>query len=104
MVHNLVKNLWLKANLYTILGYIIEIEGGIAMMNGSMAMMSLGMWIWILFLIALAAAGIYVIVRLAVKSQNSSHDPSLSTLRQRFASGELTEEEFEQKKRVLQNK
>lgn len=73
------------------------------MMNGSMAVMSLGMWIWMLFLIALAAVGIYVIVRLAVKSQNSSNDPSLSTLRQRFASGELTEEEFEQKKRVLQN-
>jgi putative membrane protein len=78
-----------------------------SMMNGDMSMMSMGMWLWMLLLIALVVVAIYTLIHVAINSKKNnktqaSSDTSLNTLRERFAQGELTEEEFEQKRRVLQ--
>ena len=79
-----------------------------SMMNGGMSMMSWGMWLWMLLLVALVIVAIYTLVYVAInakkdhKARGSSSVASLNTLRDRFARGELTEEEFEQKRRVLQ--
>lgn len=84
-------------------------EENMPMMNGNMSsMMSMGMGIWMLLLIALVIVAIYTMVHFIMYSKKdnkksaSSYDASLNTLRERFAQGELTEDEFEQKRRVLQ--
>lgn len=87
---------------------ISRMNENMSMMNGDMSMMSMGMWLWMLLLIALVIVAIYTLVYVAINSKKnnktraSSPDASLNTLRERFANGELTEEEFEQKRRVLQ--
>ncbi len=47
---------------------------------------------------------IYGIILVVMKPFEKKDDPSLQILRERFAKGELTEEEFEEKKRTLNKK
>lgn len=61
-----------------------------------------GGYMWILWLILLVVV-VYVLKDLVVgNSGRSSEDDALEILRQRYARGEIDEQEFEQRKQELQ--
>ncbi|CCQ96289.1 conserved hypothetical protein [[Clostridium] ultunense Esp] len=68
-------------------------------------------WGWILWLI-LIGVGIYLLITAtrrnpyppAPRNENPGEDQALSILRERYARGEITDEEFERMKEKLKNK
>lgn len=82
-------------------------DGGGMMMGG----MWLGMLLVALLFLALIIGGVYLVVRAARGEgprgghQETSHNPSrssaLTILEERFARGEIDQEEFEQRRRTL---
>ncbi|UYG98093.1 SHOCT domain-containing protein [Cytobacillus firmus] len=74
-----------------------------------MGMMNFGMLLNMLFWILIIGFAIYGVVLLIMKpfeknkgsDRKSDHVNALDILRERFARGEINEEEYEQKKRVL---
>lgn len=69
-----------------------------------------GMWIWGLLWFGLIAAGIILVVWAIVRGTSrqvvvpEGNDHALATLRERFASGEINEEEYQQRRSVLTDK
>jgi putative membrane protein len=63
-------------------------------------------FLWMGAVMLLAWGGVIALVALLVRSQTHSPaggDQALETLRRRFAAGEITQEEFEARRRVLQS-
>jgi putative membrane protein len=75
----------------------------------SWGMMNFGMIMYMIFLVVIFGFIIYgillLITKLLIKDRTSSpdQDRSLQILKERFARGELSEEEFEQKQIYLKN-
>jgi putative membrane protein len=66
----------------------------------------LGMTLMMLLWVAVLALIVYAVVRLVARGDRPSptaqgEDPALGTLRQRFARGEITEEEYRRAQQVL---
>ena len=64
-----------------------------------------GTFFWMGAVMLLAWAGAVALIVWAVRSfaqRPPSSDPALETLRRRFAAGEITQEEFEARRRALQ--
>lgn len=74
----------------------MEVTTMMSMMDGSMI---LNMIIWIIVLGFL----IYGIVLLILKPFDKKEDSSLQILKERYARGEIDDQEFEAKKAVLKN-
>lgn len=73
-------------------------------------MMMGGMWLWMLFWLLLAVAGIVLIVWAISRGRggdrNSSQqqdDRAQAILRERFAAGEMSESEYHERRRILEN-
>lgn len=75
---------------------MMEVTTMMSMMDGSMI---LNMIIWIIVLGFL----IYGIVLLILKPFDKKEDSSLQILKERYARGEIDDQEFEAKKAVLKN-
>lgn len=74
---------------------------GSTMMDGSMmAMMCLIMWIGILLLIIAIGVTVYLVVRKLMRNHNVEDRPMM-VLKERYARGELSDEEFENKRNKL---
>lgn len=72
-----------------------------SMMDGSMmTMMCSIMWIGLLLLIIAIGFTVYVVVRNLMKKYNVEDRP-LMVLKERYARGELSDEEFENKRNKL---
>jgi putative membrane protein len=68
------------------------------MMQGGMPLMMFVMWaFWLLVLVAIGA-GIWWLAR---RRHAASRDPALDALRERYARGEITRDEFEARRRDL---
>ena len=68
------------------------------MMQGGMSvMMILGALFWLVVLVALGA-GVWWLIR---RERPTPRDPALDALRERYARGEITREEFETRRRDL---
>jgi len=72
-------------------------------------MMSMMGWGWgmilgIIFWIVIVGFVIYAVLLLITKPFTKKEDPALNILRERFARGEISEEELEQGKAVLNKK
>lgn len=65
-------------------------------------MMGYGIMFNMLFWIVIIGFAIYGFVLLIMKSFDKKKDDALTILRERFARGEITETEFEEKKQLLQ--
>jgi putative membrane protein len=81
-----------------------KLGGILMMMNGMMYGMSMmGMWMMMVFGFLLWAIIIGVVVYLAVLLIKSikGKDKSLMLLKERFAKGEISEEEYRQKRKIL---
>lgn len=76
--------------------------GSGAMMDGSVSGWLLAVWILmrVLFLVAIVG-GVYIVVR-AIQGREADTDPALEELRQTYARGELSDEEFEQRRERLE--
>ncbi|MFQ5795433.1 MAG: SHOCT domain-containing protein [Candidatus Bipolaricaulia bacterium] len=65
------------------------------------------MWLWPLLFIALIGGIVYAVVRGATQTQTrpptqgETGDEAMEILRRQYARGEIDEEEFEQRRRVL---
>lgn len=58
------------------------------------------MWWWIIFIIIV----VFIIIRsLKTDTSKSKENTPLSILKKRFAKGEITKEEFEEAKRILED-
>lgn len=60
-----------------------------------------GMFLWMLLQWGLLIAGIYLLIRWISRDNDKGEDPALHILRERFARGEISEEEYNNKKRTL---
>jgi putative membrane protein len=69
-----------------------------------MMMMGGGMILNMIFWILIVGLVIYAVLKLIFKPIEKKEDSSLNILRERFANGEISEEEFEQKKKFLEQK
>jgi putative membrane protein len=69
-----------------------------------MMMSSGGMLLNMIFWILIVGIVIYAFISILTKPLEKKVDPSLQILKERFARGEITEEEFEQKSAVLREK
>lgn len=61
-------------------------------------------WIWMVPMMLVVWAAVVVFIVWAVRSFTGGRgpaDPALETLRRRFASGEITQDEFEKNRRAL---
>ncbi|WP_372869479.1 SHOCT domain-containing protein [Planomicrobium okeanokoites] len=77
-----------------------------SMMGGGMV---LGMVFWVIVLGLIIYGIVLFTMKQAAKKENSSavekrEDSSMEILRERFAHGEIDEQEFEERKAFLQNK
>lgn len=63
-----------------------------------------GMWFGWLFWIVVIAVVVYLIVRLTNQNTNSAnnHDNALDILKKRYVNGEISKEEFEEKKKDIE--
>ncbi|MGB9965740.1 SHOCT domain-containing protein [Halobacterium sp. CBA1126] len=80
-----------------------QMGGGHGGMGGGMGGFTLWPFVWsvvLLSVVAIVAYGVFVHGRASVEEQNQT-DAALSTLRSRYARGELSEEEFEERRRRL---
>lgn len=68
------------------------------MMNGWT--MGLEGWLWMAAWVLVLAAMVWLLVR---EPRRSGRDDALETLRARFARGELTSDEYEQARRLLES-
>ncbi|WP_416840222.1 SHOCT domain-containing protein [Haloferax sp. DFSO52] len=76
---------------------LLAMGGG--MMGGGFGMFGGGMFLWpLLFLVGV---GVLVYYALTGGSEAKSSDDALETLRQRYARGEITDDEFEERKQTL---
>jgi putative membrane protein len=66
-----------------------------------MMMMGWGMILHMIFWIVVVGMIIYAVLQMVSKPFEKKQDPALHVLRERFARGEINEEEFKQKKLVL---
>ncbi len=95
----------LKILLYVVIGLVIgAILGGAInygsswrMMDGMM--MGGGTWIWLILVPLLI---IVIFLAFSREEKESDRDKALEILREKYAEGEITEEEFEEKKKKLQ--
>jgi putative membrane protein len=69
-----------------------------------MMMMSFGMILNMILWIAIVGLVIYGVLTLIMKAFEKKEDPALQMLKERFARGEITEEEFKQKSTFLEKK
>ncbi|WP_411965920.1 SHOCT domain-containing protein [Haloferax sp. YSMS24] len=76
---------------------LLTMSGG--MMGGGFGMLGGGMFLWPLLLVGL---GLLVYYAVSDGEQSTSSDEALDTLRERYARGELSDEEFEERKRTLE--
>lgn len=74
-----------------------------SMMGGSMVWMCILMFIGLLLLVAITGAIIYTLAR-RLMSKSSVTDRPLMLLKERYVKGEISEEEYTQKRKVLNNK
>ncbi|WP_049913522.1 SHOCT domain-containing protein [Haloferax prahovense] len=77
---------------------LLTMGGG--MMGGGFGMFGGGMFLWPLLLIGL---GLLVYYAVSDRNESASSDEALETLRKRYARGELSDEEFEERKRTLES-
>ncbi len=68
--------------------------------DSSMMMMCLMMFIGLIFFIVLIGVTTYLVIRLLMRN-NKVVDNPLMLLKERFVKGEISEEEYEQKKKTL---
>lgn len=66
-----------------------------------MQMMGWGMVFNTIFWILVFGLVIYAVLQMVFKPSEKKEDRALAVLRERFASGEISEEEFQQKKEFL---
>jgi putative membrane protein len=62
-------------------------------------------WLWMLSMMLLFWGGLIALVIFAVRAfggHRSTGDPAIETLRQRLAAGQISQEEFDKTKRILQ--
>jgi putative membrane protein len=62
-------------------------------------------WLWMVPMMLLFWGGVIALVFFAVRAfsgQKSTGDPAIETLRQRLAAGQISQEEFDKTKRILQ--
>ena len=78
---------------------LLTMGGG--MMGGGFGMFGGGMFLWPLLLIGL---GVLVFYGLSGRGESNASDSALETLRARYARGEITDEEFEERKQTLESK
>jgi putative membrane protein len=81
--------------------------------DGGMMDMAGGMWWWfawtLLFLVVLAAIGVASVLvarslwKRGNESPSSRRDPALNILKERYARGEIDGDEYEERRRTLQN-
>ncbi len=69
-------------------------------MNG-FGFAGVGMFIWMFLQWGLLLAGIYLLIRWISGDKDKVEDPALHILRERFAKGEISEEEYTHKKNTL---
>ncbi|MEW9669779.1 SHOCT domain-containing protein [Ammoniphilus sp. 3BR4] len=69
-------------------------------MNG-MGLGGFGMMFWMFLQWGLLLTGIYFLIRWISGGKAKSEDHALDILRERFAKGEISEEEFNHKKAIL---
>lgn len=67
-------------------------------------MMSFGMILNMILWIAIVGLVIYGVLSLIMKASEKKEDPALQILKERFARGEISEEEFKQKSPFLEKK
>lgn len=67
-------------------------------------MMGIGMIINMIFWIVVVGLAIYGIILLVIKPFEKKEDKALEVLKERFASGEIEEHEYKEKKMVLTQK
>lgn len=78
--------------------------GGCSRMDGSMPMMhGCGGVFWLLWILVIAAV-VYLIVIFSKRIGRQGSESSLDTLKQRYARGELTKEEFEGMKKDIEGR
>lgn len=68
--------------------------------DSSMMAMCLMMFIGLIFLIVLIGVTTYFVIRFLMKNSKVMDNP-LMLLKERFVKGEISEEEYEQKKKIL---
>ncbi|MCM3597950.1 SHOCT domain-containing protein [Metabacillus idriensis] len=71
--------------------------------NSSMMGMCLLMFIGFIFIIGLIGVTTFLVIRLLMRN-NKVMDNPLMLLKERFVKGEISEEEYEQKKKTLNKK
>jgi putative membrane protein len=69
--------------------------------GGRMMMMSMMGWGMQLFMILLYGLIIYGILSLIMKAFEKKEDPAILILKERFARGEISQEEYEERSRYL---
>lgn len=62
---------------------------------------SVGMFVWMFLQWALLILGIYFLIRWIRADKDRPEDQALHILRERFAKGEISEEEYTHKKKTL---
>ena len=73
-----------------------------SMMSGGMGFWSLfGMIFWIVLIAGIILLAIWVIQRAAGGGTSKTGESALEILKKRYASGEISKEEFEEKKRDI---
>ena len=73
------------------------------MMNGGSMMWENGMWfgpLMMIIVLGLIVAAVVIIVKM-FSGGSKARDNSLAILKERFASGDINEEEYEMKRKVL---
>ncbi len=71
------------------------------MMTGAGWAMGLGGWIWMILGIVLVVALIWLLVAALPGRERSTTEDAAQILRARFARGEISEQEYEQARRLL---
>ncbi len=76
---------------------------GGGMMGGGWGLFGVGMGLWgLLWMGLLVAIPVYIVYALLDRSATETETRPLSVLRERYARGELTDEEFEQRRKQLE--
>ena len=71
------------------------------MMTGSGWAMDLGAWLWMLLALAIIVAVVWLVTAALPGRQRPTPEDAVQILKARFARGEISEQEYEQARRLL---
>jgi putative membrane protein len=61
----------------------------------------LGPWLWLAALLVVVAGAVLLLARVDRPSSSDSSDPALARLRERYAAGDVDDEEYRRRRAVL---